>query len=97
MGLRIGRQRESNPGRMAMDEIPVVAIVFGVPFAVIAVCRLFKMIEVTSRQYYDHQLKSQMVNRGYSVSEIERLVQMDVKSKSEQDWRPVAASKPQKV
>ncbi len=80
-----------------MEKVQIVAIVFGLPMAAVAICRIMKMIEVTSKQYYEVQLKLQMVDRGYSASEIERVVHVDVVPQQTQDWQPIAASKPMRV
>ncbi len=61
------------------DEIvPVVAIafVFGGPLVGILGVRLIRCIESVSRAAIDNRLKIRMIDRGYSVQEIERLCEI---------------------
>ncbi|MEZ6095952.1 MAG: hypothetical protein R3C03_17260 [Pirellulaceae bacterium] len=84
---------------MSREIIPViiVSIIFGAPFLTGIICRLFKTIERTSRDYNESQLKSKMIDRGYSAAEIERICKMDLGKSPDMQattWNPVAPAKP---
>lgn len=82
--------------------IPIVvcSLLFGGPCVVFIVFRLFQMIENTARGHQETVLRMKMIDRGYSASEIERVCRLpreDRKKAVEDEWVPVAPSKPVKV
>ncbi len=76
--------------------IPLFAIGIGAPVALIFLCRFVRMIEVTSKNYYQAQLKLKMIDKGYSASEIERVVQLKP-GEMGSDWEPIVPAKPMRA
>lgn len=85
---------ESMIGMMA------VILLFGGPCVTIIVSRLFKMIEATARGHQETMLRMKMVDRGYSAGEIERVCRLPIEDRKkavEDEWVPLAPSKPVKA
>lgn len=64
--------------RMMPGVIPIIAIVGGITFGVIATYLQFR--RVSRKNELDAHLKSQMIERGMSVEEIERVLAAGKKS-----------------
>lgn len=76
--------------------IPLFAIGVGAPLVLIFLCRFVRMIEVTSKNYYQAQLKMKMIDKGYSASEIERVVQLKP-GEMGSEWEPIVPAKPMRA
>jgi hypothetical protein len=55
-----------------------VALLFGGPAICVVFCRACKLIDSLGRAHMESKLKTTMIERGYSVQEIERLCSMPV-------------------
>ncbi len=75
--------------------IPLFAIAVGGSLVLVFLCRIIRMIEFTSRNYYQAQLKMKMIDKGYSASEIERVVQLQVGDPAGK-WEPLMPAKPER-
>ncbi len=74
----------------------VLGICVGGPLVTIVLCRLLRMIEVTSKSYNESKLKRAMIEKNYPIDRIQKFLELPISECSPNqpaNWQPISPAK----